>query len=154
MKKTQIAWIFIFAIVVIFPVVFSSRADNPLLLITSAIILVILLLFFRLTLKVDDHYVRYVFGIGLIRGKYALENIESCSAVRDKFLGWGIKFSPDATIYNIAGRYAIELKIRDQEKPVLIGTNQPEKFAGYIESKLIKSSGKQVGEKQGPVEDK
>jgi len=74
--------------------------------------------------------------------------------VRDKFLGWGIKFSPDGTIYNIAGRYAIELKMRDQEKPVLIGTNQPEKFAAYIESKLIRPIGEQDVKTQELVTDK
>ncbi len=138
MKKTQISWLFVFVLAIIFPVIFSPRAHNPLVLVTSAILFVVLLLFFRLTVKVDDHYVHYIFGIGIIKGKYALENIESCRPVLDSFLGWGIKFRPEVNILNISGRYAIELILRNQEKKIWIGTNQPEKLSQYISSKLIK----------------
>ncbi len=91
---------------------------------------------FRLTIHVDDHDVRYVFGIGIIRGKIALENIEHCRPERKLFLGWGIKYRPGVTVYNIAGRYAIELKIKGEDKKVLLGTNDPEELSAYINSKL------------------
>ncbi len=143
MKKTQISWIFLFVLIIIFPVVFSSRTQNSLVLVTSAILFFVLLLFFRLTVKVDDHFVRYIFGIGIIRGKYALENIESCRPVKDSFLGWGIKLRPEITILNVSGRFAIELRIRDEKKKVWIGTNHPDALSEYIGSKLTRPSGKQ-----------
>ncbi len=138
MKKTMISWIFLVVIAMIVPVVFSSRINNPLVLVTSAVIFLFLLLFFRLTVKVDSHYVHYIFGIGLVRGKFALENIDGCRPVRDIFLGWGIKYRPEATILNISGRYAIELTVRGQKAKVLIGTNHPESVCEYINSRLMK----------------
>jgi hypothetical protein len=139
MKKTQYSWIFIFALAIVFPVVFSDRMGNPVVIVASFILFLVLLLFFRLTVKVDRHFVHYIFGIGLIRGKYALENIEKCRPVRDTFLGWGIKYRPEVIIFNISGRYAIELKLRDDERKILIGTLKPEELSEFINSRLNKS---------------
>ncbi len=101
-----------------------------------AFLLIVLLLFYNLTITVDDHFVRFSFGIGIIRGKFALSEIEICRPKTYIALGWGIRLRPGVIIYNVSGNKAIELKIKGKKRYVWIGTNSPEELCGYIHQRM------------------
>lgn len=99
----------------------------------------ILICFFKMTIKVDDDFVHVILGVGLIRWKYAISNIESCKSISYFALGWGIRFVADATLFNVSGNKAIELQIKGKNRKVWLGTDRPEELAEYINQQREKN---------------
>lgn len=107
--------------------------ESRVLWIVTPLMLIPLLLFYRLLVEADHSEIKISFGIGLIRKSWQMSDIESVSVVRNSILhGWGIHYTLNTTIYNISGFDAIELSFRGKKRRVRIGTNEPEKLAGYI----------------------
>lgn len=140
MRKTQIGWAII-AIVVILNVITLLGAHTPIGSQIMAIISVILLFLFNsLTIAVEDGFVKFWFGIGLIKGQYRLKDIEYCRPVNYFSMGWGIRFMSDVVLYNVSGTRAIELSVNGKTRKIWIGTNEPEKLVIYIKSLLANST--------------
>ena len=94
-----------------------------------------LLCFHRLTISIDNTYVSFKLGIGLINKRYKIKNIKSCKPVSYSILrGFGIRIFPNGILYNVSGVKAIELQFYDRKKIVQIGTNQPEEITHQINS--------------------
>jgi hypothetical protein len=138
MKRTQIGWLII-AIVVIFDafVLYQSR-DYESKIILIIISLAVIILFFQLTLRVDGEYIRFSFGVGLIRGKYKLTDISYCRPISYLPLGLGIRFRPGVILFNVSGTKAIELFVRGKSRKVWIGTDYPDEIACFINSKITR----------------
>ena len=134
MKKTQIGWVFIVVLLLI-NILTLYKAPSPVIFI-FCVTFIILLLFYKLTIHVDDKAVSFSFGIGMIRGKYSLKDIEACRSITYLPLGFGIRIRPNTILFNVSGRHAIELSIKGKKRKVWIGTNTPEELAAYINSKL------------------
>lgn len=99
-----------------------------------AILAVCLLLFAALTVEVDGSDVSLSFGIGIIRKKFPVSDIESVEIVRNPwYYGWGIRKTPDGWLYNVSGLIALELRMKSGEK-YRIGTNDPLGLLSAIES--------------------
>jgi len=104
---------------------YLSGNTNPFLLIILAALAVSLLLFSILTVKVDGDEVSLRFGIGIIRKRFPLSEIESHSAVRNPwYYGWGLRRTPIGWLYNVSGLEAVEITMKDGSK-VRIGTDDP-----------------------------
>lgn len=138
MKSTQTAWAIIFIVIAINIMVFFGYKDSQGNLFLGIISLVLILLFHSLTISVDNNYIKFSFGIGLIRGIYKLEDINYCRPVHYFSMGWGIRFRPGIILYNVSGNKAIELSIRNKPRKIWIGTDQPEEVSDYINSVLRK----------------
>ena len=137
MKRTQIGWVFIILIAAFTIYGFlSSEFSQGYTLWVLAFLLIILLLFYNLTISVDNQYVRFSFGIGIIKGKYALSEIELCRPKTYIALGWGIRLRPGVIIFNVSGNKAIELIVKGRKRRVWIGTNSPEELCSYIHEKI------------------
>ena len=136
MRHTQIGWVFIIIIIplVLFMTFYQPDLQN--LHLMWSIAFIILLLFFKLTISVDDKYVKFSFGIGIIRGKFLLADIESCTAKSYVSLGWGIRYRPGIVIYNVSGNKAIELIVRSKRNKIWLGTNKPEEFVKFINQRI------------------
>jgi len=136
MKKTQYGWIiFILIIIMLGVIIYQNQSIHSIVLVLT-ISLIVLLLFYKLTITVSNEYIKFAFGIGLINGKYQLRDIIQCQPVSYIPLGWGIRFRPGVILYNVSGNKAIELKIKNKNRKVWIGTNNPQEIADYINSKL------------------
>ena len=98
--------------------------------------IVLFALFFKLTIQVTDNFVHFSIGIGLIHGKYKIEDIESCKPLNYVPFGWGIRIRPGAILFNVAGNKAVELSIKGKKRKVWLGTNKPDDLSAYIQSKL------------------
>ena len=107
----------------------------------SVFLLCCLLCFYNLTITVDNMYVSFKMGIGLIRKRYKISNVKSCKPITCSstfgahFLnGFGIRFFPNGVQYNVSGFKAIELQFHDRDTVIRIGTNQPEEISQQIQS--------------------
>jgi len=97
---------------------------------------VVLLFFYRLTVSVDDYYVRAVFGIGVIGKRIPLGDILEVRPVTNPWwYGWGIRLIPGGWMWNISGQQAIELRLKNGRK-FRLGTDEPEALAQIIKGRI------------------
>lgn len=99
-----------------------------------------LVLFAALTITIETDFIEIRFGIGIIRKKFLLKDIESYRVVKNPwYYGWGIRLTPHGWLFNVSGFYAIELKMKSGKK-YRIGTdvpNQLEKAIGQVIEKRL-----------------
>ena len=82
--------------------------------------------FSRLTVTVDPTEVVAAFGWGWPRRNIAIGEIVSVQRVRNKWwYGWGLRWIPNGSMYNVWGFDAVELELRSG-KVFRIGTDEPD----------------------------
>jgi len=97
-----------------------------------------LLSFYKLTITIDNTYIRFSLGIGLIARKYLISDIQSCKSVSNNPMsGVGIRIISKGWMYNVSGLKAIEIRFKNSRSIIRIGTNRPDEIAEVI-SKMIK----------------
>ena len=93
------------------------------------VMLILLALFSTLTVRVGSGTITVQFGMGVIRKRIQLSDIETYAKVRNPwYYGLGIRYTPRGWLYNIYGLSAIELLMKNG-KICRIGTDDPERFA-------------------------
>ena len=140
----------ILVLMVIILVITGFKDAMPALVLVFVIVtlLVCLLIFYKLTIEIDDTHVGFILGTGLVKKKYALKDIESCRPVKNSALyGIGIRLIPEGWLYNVSGRFAIELTFKNKKSKIRIGTDKPEEVSEEI-NKLLNKPG------LGPAYDK
>lgn len=125
---TQIGWITLVAalspLLILAPLASEQGASTP-VFIAVLVLLVTGAVFSSLNVQVDEEAVRIRFGLGLIRRTFLMSSIVSYAQVENPWsYGWGIRYYPGGTLYNVAGKYAVELAL-DSGKRVRIGTDEP-----------------------------
>jgi hypothetical protein len=106
--------------------VFFRKATVTSMLGGLAAIFVIIGLFATLTVEIRDGLLRFRFGLGLIRKKLKIAEIESCEVVRNPwYYGWGIHATGKGWIYNVSGFEAVEIFMSDGRR-LRIGTDEPD----------------------------
>ena len=94
------------------------------------------LLYGQLTVTVDANEIRAVFGIGLVRKVVDLAEVRGAMIGRTRlWWGWGLHWTPAGWLYNVSGRWVVRLDLRS-ERPVLIGTDDPQGLLDAIEAAL------------------
>ena len=117
-----------------------SGIDRFIYLITMALMLLPLSFFYKLTIEIDDIALSFSLGIGLIRKRYPLTEIESCKSVRNSMLyGLGFRLIPNGWLYNVSGLKAIEIHFKGSKRIVRIGTNDPDKICREINRRIAPS---------------
>lgn len=139
MKRTQIGWLTIAIILIVDCLMFYQSSDFNSVKIPIIISLAIILLFFKLTIYVDNEYVRFSFGIGLICGKYRFADIEFCRSISYLPLGFGIRFRPGVILFNVSGTKALELSMKGKNRKIWIGTDCPDELVRSINLKLAEN---------------
>ena len=143
-KEFTFSWLvvsLIFSIFLFFTSLFCFNVgDNPmkiiLYLVITGICLIIILLFYGMTTTIDAESITISFGIGFINKKINLANLESVTEVRNPwYWGWGIRMIPNGTLYNISGSKGIELKFKNTDKIIRIGSKDPETLKNEIEKR-------------------
>jgi uncharacterized membrane protein len=85
----------------------------------------IVALFHSLTVRVSSNDVCLSFGIGLIRKRFRIHDINSATIVRNRWYnGWGIKKIWGGWLYNVSGFDAVEIQLTNDRR-YRIGTDQP-----------------------------
>jgi hypothetical protein len=97
-----------------------------------AFMLLCLLLFATLTVEVNAQEINIQFGIGVIRKRFALKDVQNYRTVKNPwYYGWGIHLIPNGWLYNVSGWEAIELQMKNGHK-YRIGTDDPQGFMDAI----------------------
>jgi hypothetical protein len=131
--------IFIFILIMLFTSGIKDPAQAVILGFVAVTLLICLLIFYKLTISIDDTYLSFSLGIGLISKKYFLSDIKTCKPVKNSaFYGIGIKKIQNGWLYNVSGLGAIELSFKNKNSVVRIGTNDPEAVSLTVNS-LIKN---------------
>jgi uncharacterized membrane protein YuzA (DUF378 family) len=88
--------------------------------------------FGMLTVIVDETRVRIYFGRGWPRRTVPLADVVSARAVRNSWwYGWGIRWFPGGTLWNVWGLDAVELELR-AGRLLRIGTDDVEGLLGVL----------------------
>ena len=102
---------------------------QPFTLIVPIVMSILLALFSTLTVRVDGGTITVQFGVGVIRKRFRLSDVESCAKVRNPwYYGLGIRYTPRGWLYNIYGLSAIELVMKNG-KTCRVGTDDPDGLA-------------------------
>ena len=131
----------IFLVIMLILTGFKDGIPAIIMIFVIVTILICLLIFYKLTIEIDSSHVAFKFGTGMVKKKYALRDIESCRPVKNSALyGIGIRLIPDGWLYNVSGRFAIELTFKNKKSKIRIGTDKPEEVAEAI-NKLLNKPG-------------
>jgi hypothetical protein len=148
-RKAQTGWIMILMLSPIIILLYFTYeyqwGDNPLPLIPffiiSAVLLFALALFYQLSVEVDRDHIKVVYGIGLIRFKFTIDELLETRVIRTPwYYGLGIRITPKGMLYNIQGFKAVELKFisKGKHKTVMIGSSEPERLQRVLEENFKK----------------
>ena len=131
-EHTQVGYIHVIAYsaVVLFLVGVNIFSEfEPFTLILLIVMLLLLTVFSSLTVRVGGGVIAVQFGVGVIRKRIQLSDVESyAKVVNPWYYGWGIRYTPRGWLYNIYGRPAIELLMRNGKR-CRIGTDDPDGLA-------------------------
>ena len=129
----------IFCVVIMIFAGFSGSAPTVAVGFVIITLLLCLLIFYKLTVTIDDTYLRFSMGIGLVSKKYLISDIESCRPVSNSIIyGVGIRKIPKGWLFNVSGIKAVEIKLKNSKSIVRIGTDRPDEIAETI-SAMIKT---------------
>ncbi len=138
-SHTQIGYIHVisYSAVILFLACLNIFTEfEPFTLIPLIVMLILLALFSTLTVRVGGGVITVQFGVGIIRKRMQLSDVESCTKVRNPwYYGLGIRYTPRGWLYNIYGLSAIELLMRNG-KSCRIGTDDPEGLAKALGAAL------------------
>ena len=117
---------------------FKGLGDRPMqtdsFLIITGVFVLIFLTFYGMTTRVDNGRILLSFGIGLFRKKIDLVRVESAEVVTTPwYYGYGIRLIPNGWLYNVSGRYAVELRFHDRKGVVRIGSRNSRSLKNAIE---------------------
>jgi len=96
-----------------------------------------LLLFGSLTILVSRADLEIRFGaFGIVKRIVPLDTIAAVTVVKTPwYYGWGIRWTPEGPLYNMAGNAGIEVRLSDGSR-FRIGTDEPEALAAAIRDAL------------------
>lgn len=98
-----------------------------------------LALFATLTVEVNDRAINIRFGMGVIRKRVPLEDVQAYRAVKNPwYYGWGIHVIPGGWIFNVSGSESIELEMKNGRK-YRIGTDDVQGLANAIKALMQKA---------------
>jgi hypothetical protein len=88
------------------------------------------------TVSVDDSQLQCRLGVGLIRKRIPLVQIDAVVEARFPwYWGWGLRFTPRGLLYRVSGLGGIEVDLLNGKR-YLIGTDEPRELARAIRQRL------------------
>ncbi len=144
-QKFQFGWVIVisfFSIIIFITIAYIFQWGNNPMDQTGYILFlilfgVLLLVFYGMTIIVTDKQLILKFGIGLFTKKIDLSTISSVEIKKFPLIyGYGIRLIPNGILYNVSGRYAIELKRTNKKSVLQIGSNDCENLKAIIEERI------------------
>jgi hypothetical protein len=140
---TQFGWITVVALVAALVVIGAAATElgpespgKVSVLIAMALFALAIPLLGWLTVTVDEVRVTARFGVGLVRKKIKIKDIQNAARVRNKwYYGWGIRMGPSGWMFNVSGLDAVEIELKNGGK-FRIGTDEPEELTRTIKQKI------------------
>ncbi len=140
--------LFLGVIVVVFAMIWAGLiltdvlTDEMMVLgVMRSIVVGVLVLIHSLTVRVTQNEIMLSFGIGLVRKRIMVDEIESAQAVQNHwYSGWGIKKIWGGWMYHVSGFDAVELRMR-HGRVNRIGTDEPQTLLAAIAAVIASSAG-------------
>ncbi len=131
-RHTQPGWVILGFVVAFVALWWASVPEGAPLAPALILAVLIAVLFGALTVEVDHEAIRLRFGVGPIRKRIPLRDVQACREVRNPwYAGWGIRMGPAGVIWNASGFDAVELALSGA-KHFRIGTDEPAALAAAI----------------------
>jgi hypothetical protein len=106
--------------------------------ILSLLFLLCLACFNKITITITKTTLSFSMGMGLIKKTYPISDIQSCTPIKNNIInGWGIRRILGGWLYNVSGFQAIELRFKNENKIIRIGTDKPNEVVEEVK-KLLK----------------
>ena len=139
-EHTQIGYLTISAIgaALLYMIYFMVVRDfNWITLIVTLILGIALLLFATLKATISDDWLEIRLGIGIIRKKIPLRDIQSAQVIKYPwYYGWGWRASlRGELIYSVSGLGALKIITKTGVK-YIIGTDEPEELASAVRKSI------------------
>ena len=135
-ERTQVGFAMICVLLggaAISAVIGAISPDAWVCLVVAVVLLLTIAGFYKLTIKIDNERLYASFGPGLIKKEVSVADIVACEPIRIRWWhGWGIHFTPYGWLYNIAGRNAVAITMRDGRR-FSLGTEDPHGLAAAIQ---------------------
>jgi hypothetical protein len=144
-KNFQFGWfiVILFTIVIIWMTFayIHQWGNNPVDIYGYILFMIIfggvLLTFYGMTVIVTDKHLKIKFGVGFYSKKIELSTIKSVTIQKYQFYcGYGVRILPDGILYNVSGKYAIEIKFKSRNNRILIGTNDWDHLKDAVEKSI------------------
>ena len=138
-RHTQVGttiWLFLIIAFLgsIVAVAFAGIAVMLIVAITGLFLFLIGWILGSLTVAIAGGNLSWWFGPGFWKKRVAIDEIESCEAVRNRWWwGWGIRYYGKGWLYNVSGLDAVEMTLKTG-KSIRIGTDEPEALVAAIRS--------------------
>jgi hypothetical protein len=120
--------IVIFGVLIITQMLTRQTSAGVLVSMGIAIIVAVfvMLSFQSLHIWVDNSAIYLSYGVGMVKRTFPLTNISEVKPIRlHWYHGYGIRYTPLGTLYNIAGNQAVYIN-PVAGRPFLLGTDDPE----------------------------
>jgi hypothetical protein len=134
-RHTQVGWAILgvaAAIVAFVWTTFPAHAPAAGRLPPLVVVALVLLAFGALTVEVDGDALRLRFGIGLVRKRIPIRDVQGWREVRNPwYSGWGIRLGPGYVLWNVSGLDAVELALAGGRR-FRVGTDEPAALASAI----------------------
>ena len=141
-QHTQVGYLIIAAVGVgsLFGLYLMTELGFHWIAVTGLVILVVsLALFTTLTVEIDEDALDVRFGPGLIRKRFLLKDIASSRVVKNRwYYGWGIRWTPHGSLYNVSGLHAVELEMTTGRR-FRIGTDVPAELDQAIRQSIVRA---------------
>jgi hypothetical protein len=143
--KFQFGWVivitFLAAIIFITVAYIYQWGNNPIDSTGFIAFLVIFggvfLTFYGITVVINENQILIKFGIGLFRKRIDLSSVRSVKVIKyPAYVGYGIRIIQNGILYNVSGKYAVELRFKNRKKVIMIGTEDGENLKAVIENLL------------------
>ncbi len=107
----------------------------PLWMPIGAIGVFILVSGYKLTVKINDGFLKFWFGPGIFWKTIPLEKIAYCEPFKGVIFGWGIHAGSGGWLYNVSGMKAVTVVLRSGKK-MYIGTDEPKRLVEAVNSAI------------------
>jgi len=137
-RHTQIGWVVLISVgmAILLTGYIDLMEHNWIISLVLGMLTICLILFGTLTVIVNSASIQVRFGPGLIKKRFRLNEISSCTIVRNHWwYGWGIRRTVKGWLFNVSGLDAVELSMRDG-KFFRIGTDEPQKLNDFLKRRL------------------
>lgn len=147
-EHTQVGYVFIGALLAAMAVIgimLVRVGFNWVAIVVLVVIAIILVLLRSLTVVISEDELILQFGPGIIRRRFKLSEIASCQATRVPwYYGWGIRQTPQGTLFRISGFGAVRVKMTTGQG-YLIGTDVPQELEEAIRQAMSSRQGLSEG---------
>ena len=104
------------------------------ILITFAIMIPVSLVFSRLTIRVANGTIHWHFGLGALAHDLPVADVVRSAVVTNPiWSGYGVRLMRNGWLYNVAGRRAVDLELRNG-RHVRLGSDEPEALQRAIDA--------------------